>query len=61
MNRNDCPEGSSCTLHKDDHGMFFFLKRSLGELTASGIFPSSCTTMSGSFSFMLYARAHDFD
>ena len=24
MNRNDCPEGSSCTLHKDDHSMFFY-------------------------------------
>lgn len=32
MNRHDCPEGSSCTVHKDDLSMFFFLKkRRVGE------------------------------
>ena len=41
MNRHDCPEGSSCTVHKDDLSMFFlsFLKRRIREI--DGIFFSS--------------------
>lgn len=44
MNRNDCPEGSSCTLHKEDHGharqFNHLFSRSITEVTV----PTAPTT-----------------